>query len=236
MVSEWCVGDFGPLLEYLKDVRQCDFDKIAPQDIVQLANVGDRFLMKRFVDANWGRPLHMHDHAVESTSADSAASSDVCNFSGKLITADFAVYNRRLKSVASLADLVKQRGNADAIVTLDVSDNDLLDKDMKYVVDALRLLPNCRCVDLSHNHLRMAKDEVMTMLQQKRIETVDITCNPLSWSGETDFFACLQEEDFKKLVWIPGQWVDDGEWRRGVDTRFVGIIRKKHRQYYEMPE
>jgi hypothetical protein len=60
---------------------------------------------------------------------------------------------------------------------------------------------------------------------------VDISHNPIASVERQDFFEKLTEEQLKKLIFLPKQWVKTGAWKVLL-TKFQDIVRETHNKYY----
>jgi hypothetical protein len=60
---------------------------------------------------------------------------------------------------------------------------------------------------------------------------VDISHNPIASVERRDFFEKLTEDQLKKLIFLPKQWVKTGAWR-ALLTKFQDIVLETHKKYY----
>lgn len=126
---------------------------------------------------------------------------------------------RHLESLSSLL--------LDSIVHLNVDGNNLYLQDVPYIIEALRLLPNCKSVNLNRNTIGLEhwhRDETSVvdicvlydLLAIERLKCVKIVGNPMACIEGATFFGQLYTDPAHsaychKLIWIPSEYVEKSQ-------------------------
>lgn len=134
-------------------------------------------------------------------------------------------------SLLSWKDVRTQAPDHANCETLNLSYNFLEDYDMAEVLDVVKLLPNCKCVDLSGNKILFLSIELNEMLQMTRICSVVIRFNRLA--SHSEHFKNLQPEVLKKIICIPEELVSTTRWYPLFHKTMHEIVAKSHQEYYK---
>jgi hypothetical protein len=127
------------------------------------------------------------------------------------------------------------------IRVLDLSRNQLIDEDLKFVLDAFRdELPVCSQVDLSQNHISGNKgfSTVSTLGALANIASLQFIVlhgNPFASIDMKAFFQSAAYSEtalLAKLIWIPQKWVTANNWFALVDKARVSDVLAAHIKYY----
>lgn len=126
------------------------------------------------------------------------------------------------------------------ITTLDLSNNYLVNSDLKYVLD-LAEWTHCKVLKIRLNYIQNIEEApdasdiiktFKTILGLEHIQYFDITQNPFASVTNARFFDGLLENDFKKLIFIPKKWLVDDSWQKMVAPKFRLLVAHTHMSYY----
>jgi hypothetical protein len=137
----------------------------------------------------------------------------------------------------SFNELMKMK---DAITSLNLSCNNLLDVDLPIIANFVTQCPNCSIVDVSLNRFygndekrRLIVDEARgTLLRQPAIKVVDICFNPVASVDRADLFHRLSREALAKLIWVPKIWLSAGRWKDMLPEANVELVEETHNKFY----
>lgn len=124
-----------------------------------------------------------------------------------------------IKRIENLALELKQRPNVEKCKVLDLSRNNLVSKDGKYIVDCASVLPNCTFVDLKINRLSDFFDStnewLCDLVVLDHIKYVRITSNALATIECKNFWKFVNTYQhngrnllFEKLIWVEEYWLE----------------------------
>jgi len=159
---------------------------------------------------------------------------------GKVITRTIDL-ETDLIPITTLQSLLKKLPSEtkSTIVTLDLSNNNLVDQDLKELLPLVLLLPNCKRLVLSGNRFhgyerttRLLVDQSLLQLLNTFLEWVDITGNPVASMDRQDLFRKLKAKQLLKLIWIPEGWLAGSAWHTLVRPTHYADVQRMHKQYY----
>lgn len=123
---------------------------------------------------------------------------------------------------------------------IDFSGCQLLDEDMSYIADVVHLFENCFEVNLSNNRFHGLNDNTVDyhlfrILRQASIKHVLIIQNPIASIDRKDLFTKMNENDLRKLIWIPEQWLQGGGWKSVLlNNKNLKFVEEAHIKYYNI--
>jgi hypothetical protein len=119
--------------------------------------------------------------------------------------------------------------------------NELFDCDVKYLFNLVAKMPNCFEVDLSFNRLygtneeskKMVDTAIKSILDLPHVKYVVVIGNVFASLSRKDFFEKLNEDQLKKLIWIPNEWISGKGWKLVLDNvDLYPMIEKVHENYW----
>lgn len=131
----------------------------------------------------------------------------------------------------------------DTVRCIDMSDNYLGNKEMKFVLEICSVLPNCEVVILRKN--KMDKHEAVNhlvelLLQNPKIKWLDLAFAPMCHLRSVIHWLALDEQWISKVIWIPEQVVDDNCWIKMLEieeddhAKEIEQIRNSHHTFYSL--
>ena len=231
-VASLCKGRFIRLQCYFEDIVVKDLPMFEEEFFERHADKTDRALMHLFVvtllqpllkdnipPPSMGK-ISWNEIVVDEV-ADMPITMLVVNCQERLlssfvnttVTGRIGVQTLPLVLFSSVPRLVKFKKD----IVINLSDNDLLDVDLPYIVEIGAKISSENpdysvqkiIFNLSHNRLFYADDAILSLLRQPCTKRVDITFNALASISRRDFFQSLNPVDKEhvetKLVFIPEQ-------------------------------
>lgn len=232
MTEVRATGRFSPLQPFLAGVLVSDLPRLTHDDIIQAAPPELRLLMTIFVKTELGKFLDYDQEVRGEDGYDKADGPSGMSFEDYLTT---EVSSTEIVNLASTG--------------LDESNM----VDIAYSFDSK--FPAARTLNLSSNTIgtgayKLAsptKPEVyaalVSLLDRPVTKYVDISKNPISSADAFDLFTeKLTDEHYRKLIWVPQEWLETSDWRSMVPNRYVispnGQVRlcdqvlRTHAEYY----
>jgi len=248
-IANFCTGKFEPLSKYLEGITSTDFALLNEDDLVDLVDSKHRILMKLFVRKLQSRLYqNASDDPFSSDTSPSKIPQEkvlvtpkgVLDLSKEVASISVKLANTPYIPLDSLSSLYhKERG---AIKVLNLSACNLVDQDLPTIAHFVSTLPNCEIVNLSNNHfhgigegkIKARTDKALfSLLDEKPLQYLDITINPLASVDRRDLFEKLKSTHLQKLIWIPFSWLDGRGWRTLIEPTQQNLVLETHRTYYK---
>jgi len=247
LVTEKLSNKYQPRLgNYFQNLTVGDLSLFYAEDLEQMAAPGDKPLMRVCVDDVLG-PYLKQTNPFEAKKQlipvwpQPKASIDpkTLNLTGLVMPLAFAsaAPSFAKKTVKEYYTSEKEGVFYDVV---NFSGNHLLDDDLPEIAKAISKW-NPKIVNLSNNRfhgydMRYRKEvdkALQDILAVSSVKYVDITANPLASVDRKDLFNLLNKEQLKKLIWIPKNWINGGNWKVMIDNKsFHPEIEKTHKEYY----
>lgn len=134
----------------------------------------------------------------------------------------------------------------DAVKCINLSQCNILDPDLTYLVEFVKQFPNCKWLNLSYNRIHGLRPETRSLLDdglrailELKI-TVNVIATPFASMNRLDFFQNIltTPQVLQFLIFIPKNWLEGMGWVSLVKQRpdfdeVSKIILQAHHAYFE---
>lgn len=110
----------------------------------------------------------------------------------------------------------------------------IYDVDLKYIIEAVKMLPNLEILDLSSTRIKGECSDFIKNILNKGI-TVDITVTSMASIECRSFFDSLTPSQHEKLIWIAEYWLYREGWTKiftSADAKRNELIKETHAKYF----
>jgi len=123
----------------------------------------------------------------------------------------------------------------ETIKYLDLSHCSLFNEDLLYISQIVMRMKSCKVVDLSNNKISKGElENFYTLLEMEHIDFVNVVSNPIASIDCKEEFLSFKEIYFQKLIFIPQNWIPQGNWKVLVENEAKQkIVAETHKKFYE---
>lgn len=164
--------------------------------------------------------------------------SGILNFSG-IVRGESTVTDYSKVTIQSIENRIKaaHEESQPDVITLDLSNNYLTSPDVPYIY-RLAEYTHCQVLKVRSNYIQKDNDSddlyswFTQIINLPSTVYFDITFNPCASIDSIRYFQTLNESQFKKLIFIPYNWVYTHAWKSMISTKYHPIVIATHGSYY----
>ena len=234
LLSEYCENGSGLeiIKRYFEGLYYNDILELSNDDLLNMTETGrERVLMsifiKRYIYPQYSISPYNHTSTTAFCNMDKAGQISSSCYKG-------ATWGTRI----NIVDLVNEMKVIPQVYNrLDLSNNNLLSVDIKYLVDLIETKDiKINTLILNGNRFQCNKNEYVDLFI-KIIDAVDcciIIDNPIASIDSKDtLFQKLTIERVNKLIWIPKKYFYGKEWQICISQDLWDITESTHIKFYQ---
>ena len=227
---------FEPLRAYFKDVMAEDLTSglVSVEDILDATKPQHRLLMTVFIK-KYLLPIGRPNSLISSPSSMNSKTlvNGHLDLKGNVASNDLQRASW-MSPVSSICELPEVAADPNVVMSMDLSNNFLSNKDLKDVLMVLEQLKSCRIVNLSNNRLKADGDvQILKQILALRNDMKVMICgNALASNEGKQFLSELSDEDLVKLIWIPRHWYNALGWHNAIAENKWDVVYRAHDSFY----
>jgi len=227
-------SDEGALKEYFENINIEDLRDLDEYDFMMAVEPKHKLLMKLFLSGVLSKYFKTTASFEEILPTIERNEVGLLDYRGKLISSCFGNLKSHKKTPEELLQI--EFKDQKEIKRIDFSQNNLFDSDLPVIEKIIKMFPSCECVNLSFNRFHGIQNNqdqaILEILECSNVHFVDISMNALASTDRTDFFKALEKKHFKKLIWIPKNWLNGENWKK-LAFGYVDTVKSAHVEYYQ---
>jgi hypothetical protein len=236
-LTDYIIEDrFEPLRPYLVGIMTEDLVNglVSVEDVLDATEAKHRLLMTVFIK-KYLIPLGRPDSSSSKSTSETAQvlSNGHLDLKGRIASKDLQ-RTSWWSPVNAIPKLPEVAENPSAVISIDLSNNFLSNKDLEDVAAMLEELSSCRTVNLSNNRLKTgAGTEILTRILAMHDGMKVILCgNALASVDGEQFLSDLSDTELEKLIWIPRHWFGALGWHNAISSNKWDIVYRTHDSFY----
>ena len=231
-------GKFARLSCYFEGMTIGDVASLGKTFFVSSANNEDRPLMALFFKDELQKPLSEMKKATRTKQKQEQQQhrqdkAEEFNFSGKICSSTIKNLPQDKIFINDLSNKIKEK----PWDRLDLSRNELIDKDIPLLKELPTLLPNLRTLNLANNRIHGRGDSSVDDTIKSLLEKLDFLVllgNPIASVDRIGFWSSLNADQLEKLIWIPESWVEPRGWIGMIpDLECQEAVVEAHQKFYK---
>jgi len=239
---------YAGLEQYFTSLTYAHFKHLSVEEVLVLVEPRHKLLMAAYVNehlrkdiANW-QAANIDDDPFKRKAKPEVPltelRSDTLDLTNMLVSSAFKDLPTTKNSIDKYLEGLKK--NVATMHTVNLSDNQLLDCDMKFIKEIVEIT-KVKEVELSRNRLHgvgrtWPKEDFFSQLTKVLnfdfVRHINITGNPAASIDSKDFFSNLTENQLRKLIWIPEKWFSAKNWTACVPASMVQVCEQAHTEFY----
>lgn len=235
---------FERLSKYFYDLNNEDLGFLSENELINMVEPNEKHIMKIFIGRFLRFYLNKHVSVYLNDPNDPNFFFDIKKknkLPGDYSESLLSIINQRsLFYDTNKITLKSLKGQLNGIKQLNLSKNFLSDNDTSIIA---KLVEECKpeIVNISDNHIHgydihnaedLEKNIFKILFNTSKY--VNLVANPFCSVDKKNFFMKLKEEELKKLIWIPLEFVNTEKWKSLIPNQeFHSIIKNSHEDYYK---